>query len=152
MTAKVFQLLSGAVFLASAATSAHSLPARAFERAELFASCSGRLEALATHQNGFGVGRYDLTRELVATFELMLDATLPMALEQGVPENQAEKWRSQGWVEMAALLAQANFSFDSQVAERMTEALNDRIAECTSVVLSGGTDLSYVTQTQNPTR
>lgn len=112
----------------------------------------GRLSALAAHQVGFGEGNASATRDLVDTFSMMLEATLPAAYEDGVPEGEPDRWRNQGWSEMAALLAQAHFSFDTLSADAAADALNSRVEACTSAVLSTGTEMRHVIRTESPTR
>ncbi len=143
----------GAVFLALAAASAQALPARAFERAELFANCSGRLSALATHQSGYGEGTFQQTRDMAEMFDMMLEAVLPHALDEGMPQNQITLWRSQGWGEMAGLLTQAHFSFDTISADAAMAALDERVLACTSVMLPNEpTELGHLMRSTSPTR
>ena len=134
------------------APAAQALPARSFERAELFASCAGRLAALAAHQHGYGEAGAERTQALVETFEMMLDATLPDAYADGVPEGQSDKWRNWGWRETAMLLAASHSSYDTLSADDASDALAERIAACTSVVLSDGAVHGHVMRTESPMR
>ncbi len=152
MTGNLSKYICSAMFLAIAATSAEALPTRAFERAELFAACAGRLSALAAHQDGFGEPGAQTTRALVVTFEDLLDATLPGAYADGVPEEEPVKWRNRGWSEMASLLARSHFSFDAQSADEAAAALSARLEDCTSAVLPTGTEHRHVIRTESPTR
>ncbi len=68
-------------------------------------------------------------------FQTLLDAVLPMALSEGVPETQPRHWRSQGWVEIAALLADVDHSFDPRRAKLAREAMWQRISSCRAVLL-----------------
>lgn len=124
-----------AVFLVFSASTLAALPLRSFERAEMFATCSGRLSALATRQRAHADNEAATTAELSALFETLLEAVLPDALHEGVPANQPAQWRSQGWTEVAALLADMDYSFDAGLAARAQQAVQQRIATCRAVLL-----------------
>ncbi len=125
----------GCVALLWSATMALSLPARSYERAELFATCSGRMDALATRQRAYKEGAAPETEALSDTFQLLLDTVMPAALDDGVPPSQPRQWRNQGWSEVAALLAEVDTSFDAGRAARSKTALDKRIADCREVLL-----------------
>ena len=115
------------------------LPARAFERAELFANCSGRLSALAAHQDAQDDENAADTRRLSAEFAALLSAVLPDALNQGVPAGQAKRWRSTGWVEIAVLLRETQYSFDQRRTDAADQQLVTRIATCKRLILPAET-------------
>jgi hypothetical protein len=121
--------------LQTAAVSAAPLPARAFERAELFANCAGRYAALATHQRGLVDGRPDEADRLTESFDGLLEAILPDALAEGVPDGQARRWRSDGWVEIAVLLRDMQYSTDQRRADAAGRRLLQQIASCRMILL-----------------
>lgn len=112
-----------------------ALPARSFERAELFATCSGRLAALATRQRGLNDEAANTSARLSDEFDLLLDATLPFAVADGMPHDQGRIWWSRGWSEVAALLSDMDHSFDTGLSDRARKAVDDRIRACTAVLI-----------------
>ncbi|MGV6849570.1 MAG: hypothetical protein ACWA5A_14445 [Marinibacterium sp.] len=118
-----------------AAPAASALPAFSFQRAELFATCSGRLAALATHQRSRGDVNAQESQRLREEFDLLLQAVMPEAVDQGVPSGQAQRWRSQGWSEIAGYLADMHYSFDLNVSELAQETAQDRIGQCRDLLL-----------------
>lgn len=125
----------GCLALLCAATTALSLPARSYERAELFAVCSGRMDALAARQRAYKEDSAHETEALSDTFKMLLDTVLPAALDEGVPDSQPSQWRNQGWTEVAALLAEIDTSFDAGRAARSKTTLDRRVADCRDVLL-----------------
>ncbi|KAJ55734.1 hypothetical protein ACMU_13690 [Actibacterium mucosum KCTC 23349] len=118
-----------------AAHAAFALPSTPWQQAEMFAVCSGRLSALSVHEQANRKAGHAETEAHRQTFEALLEATMPAAIEHGVPENQAGVWRSNGWVEIAGLLADANYSMDAKRADRAEAELKQRIATCRDMVL-----------------
>jgi len=140
MTGKTPSLCGGAVLLALSATiapAAPAMPGTPWKRAEIFATCSGRLAALAARQQAEGNPDLEATLEHRDMFDLMLEATLPDAVAFGVPESQPVRWRSEGWTETAVLLADISYSFDSGRAKRARAALDTRIGDCRGLLLGG---------------
>jgi hypothetical protein len=112
-----------------------ALPATTSDRAELFAVCSGRLEALAARQRA-RIGDTDApAANLQQQFDQMLEAVMPWALSEGIEEHQPKRWRIRGWVEVAYLLADMDYSFDPRIAEGAEQQLARRISECRAVLL-----------------
>ncbi|TDK43200.1 hypothetical protein [Antarcticimicrobium luteum] len=126
--------LSGLCLLLWVANAA-ALPARAFERAEIFATCSGRLAALATRQRALNEAGADGNAQLARAFESLVEATMPDAVDDGVPPGHDRVWRGRGWGEVAGLLADVDYSFDASRAERALIAVEARIAACRGVLL-----------------
>lgn len=135
MTFTAFSTLRGVALSVLTATAATALPGTAFEQAEVFATCSGRLSALATNQKALNNPASPKTQQVRDDFDLMLDATLPIAIEQGVPPSQPTQWRSSGWSEIAALLADAQYSSDVARAQRAEAAIEQRIEACHALLL-----------------
>ena len=50
---------------------------------------------------------------------MLLEVALPDAEKQGASEGQSWRWQSQGWSEMAGLLAGMTCSFDRGAARTM---------------------------------
>lgn len=123
------------VLMALAPSLSSALPARSFERAELFATCSGRIAAFAARQHALNQDDAPQLRAWADQFDILLDATMPFAVEEGVPWGQPTLWRSQGWSEVAALLSDADYSFDAGLSIRAMEAVEHRINSCKSVLL-----------------
>lgn len=124
-------VLSGATALQAAP----AMPVFSHQRAQVFALCSGRLAALASHQKSSRNAAAPESQRLREEFDMLLDAVLPHAMEEGVPEDQAARWRSQGWREIAGYLADQAYSFDARIAENARVAAADRIAECRELLL-----------------
>ncbi|TCP43109.1 hypothetical protein [Rhodovulum marinum] len=140
MAASTERILGGALaaaLCAPAALAAPSTPATPWQRAELFATCSGRLAAMATRQHADRDPAWSETAEQRAMFDMMLDATLPSAMDHGVPQDAPLRWRSAGWVEMAGLLADISYSDDPGRMTRARDALTARIGACTGLLLGG---------------
>ncbi|WP_180883956.1 hypothetical protein [Ruegeria sp. THAF57] len=111
------------------------LPSKPTDRAELFAVCSGRLEALAARQKAHLGETAGSAETLHIQFDQMLEAVLPWALSEGVEEHQPKRWRVRGWVEVAYLLADMDYSFDAQIAAGAERQLEHHISECRAILL-----------------
>ncbi|MGC9370741.1 MAG: hypothetical protein ACP5DX_14475 [Paracoccaceae bacterium] len=129
--------LRGAACLTLMASATLALPGTPWKRAELFATCSGRLAAMAAHQQAMDQPGWTATLDRRDSFDLMLEATLPEAIAHGVPRDEAKRWRAHGWTEIAVLLADSSYSFDEGRARRARAALQARIGDCQSVLLGG---------------
>ncbi len=127
-------LLWGAALL-TLGTSVHALPIWPHQQAQAFATCSGRMSALTTHQRAVQHPEADGNAALVETFDLLLEAVLPDALSDDDDAQVPVRWRAQGWSEVAGLLAHSFYSFDPGVAERAEAALDARIADCRDLIL-----------------
>ena len=96
---------------------------------------AGRLAALETRQRATQSPDVGKTEALCADFDLLLEATLPDAVDYGMPPAQATQWRSLGWGEIATLLADADYSFDAGRAARARQMIDRRILDCNSLIL-----------------
>lgn len=135
MTGFLTTALRGAACVILTASATLALPGTPWKRAEVFATCSGRLAALAVRQQAARDPGWTETLEQRDMFDMLLEATLPAALENGVPGDEHLRWRSAGWSETAVLLADMEYSFDSRRAARAEAALDHRIADCRSLLL-----------------
>jgi len=125
------------LLLAPAAGGAANMPATPWTRAEVFATCSGRLAALGARQQADRDPASAATLRQRDMFNLMLDATMDAAMRYGVPPREDLRWRSAGWVETATLLADITYSGDAIRTARAEAALSARIADCTELLLGG---------------
>lgn len=128
--------LCGAVLIAVTGTYALALPTTPHEQAEVFAICSGRFEAIATRQKALKMPEAARSKHIKDNFDLLLEATLPAALEFGVPESMPEQWRSGGWVEIAGLLADEQYSFDARRSRLARDAMEKRLDDCRNLIFS----------------
>jgi len=126
--------LRGALLLAASSTAAFALPSTPSEQAEAFAICAGRYEAIATHQKAFQLPNADQSAEIHDNFQLLLDATLPAALETGIPEQLPVQWHSGGWGEISTLLAAKVYSFDPQQAIRAQQRVEQHLQDCRGLI------------------
>ena len=133
---RVFRIsLCGAAVSVLMAASAPPFPISAHARAEVFATCAGRLAALATNQASLGNPDHERTSQARDLFDIMLEATIPAALDDGVPDNVPGLWRSAGWAEIASLLNDMHYSLDNGRSNRAKTAIEARITDCERLVL-----------------
>lgn len=125
--------ICGAVLLC-ATSAAVALPVWPHEQAQAFATCSGRISALTTHQRATRSPLAEDNAELAETFDLMLEAILPDAVPEDGPQL-SRQWHARGWSQIAGLLADAAYSFDTRRAERATEMIEHHIKDCRDMVL-----------------
>ncbi len=135
MRAFVTILTGGAALLTIAAHAAFALPAFSYQRAEVFAVCAGRMAALAAHERNMHDTHAPDIQRMQDEFDLLLDAIMPYAVDDGVPVNQARLWQAQGWTEMAGYLAEMHYSFDTTIVQLANEAADDRIGQCRGLLL-----------------
>lgn len=114
---------------------ASALPGSPSQRAELFATCAGRLAAMATRQRADRHPDLEQTERFSADFDMMLEAVMPAALDHGMPPQQVVTWRSGGWVEVAHLLADRHYSGDQSRIERATQRLSEQLSHCRDLIL-----------------
>ncbi|PSL21916.1 hypothetical protein [Shimia abyssi] len=126
--------ICGAILILIGST-AQALPIWPHQQAEAFATCSGRFSALATHLQSHRKPGAKENLELKAEFDLMLEAVLPYALEEGVTLPEQRRWRSAGWGQIAALLADVSYGLDQSQIERATNALEFHIQDCRDLLL-----------------
>ncbi|MEP5762142.1 MAG: hypothetical protein ABJ327_23095 [Litoreibacter sp.] len=126
-----------AIFITNIALAASALPHSPTGRAEVFAKCSGDLGALATFRRNHTGGDHETPLALQKTFDVLLDAILPDALEYGLPENQAAHWRFHAWVTHSNLLNDVEYSIDTRRKTRAKSASEARVIACTELLLTG---------------
>jgi hypothetical protein len=103
-------------------------------QAQAFATCAGRMQALATRQTALHDPRSRESREIQGLFEQLLDAIIPFAHAHGADPAAARLWQASGWAEVAALLRNAQAAEDPHRAEA---DLSRRVATCTRMILRG---------------
>lgn len=128
----------GAVLFAASAAAAPALPPTAFQRAEVFATCAGRLSALATFQRATQTGSHSATETLRDNFDMLLEATLPAAMDQGVPVGEETKWQARGWAEVAGLLSAQQDRGNPTRVDHANDGLNRVIEDCRALILTSG--------------
>lgn len=109
---------------------AATLPARIGDAAEAFATCAGRMGAMATRARAFG-------RIEAAEFDRMRRAFNELLEALAVEDGAARYWRNAGWAEMAQLLSEVDFGIDARRAARSGDTLARRIHTCRRMVLAG---------------
>ena len=105
------------------------------EQAQAFATCAGRLQALATRQGAIHDPRSTDTRQKQYGFEDLLDALLPHVSETGIDASAAKRWRAYGWTEIAGLLSRAQYHQDDRHARSARADMARRIDTCTRMIL-----------------
>jgi len=130
MAAAAFLIMTGM----QAAQASNLTPS---EQAQAFATCAGRLSALATRQRATHDPEFETTGRMQGDFELMLEATLPHTSDAGVGNDQAKYWRTVGWLEIAHLLRTRHYSPDEDRAARAEADMTRRISTCERLILPG---------------
>ncbi|KZY45831.1 hypothetical protein A3731_06155 [Roseovarius sp. HI0049] len=105
------------------------------EQAQAFATCAGRLQALATRQGATHDPQSTDTRQKQYGFEDLLDALLPHVTEAEVAPGDPKRWRAHGWTEIALLLRHAQYEADDTRAARARADMARRIDTCTRMIL-----------------
>ena len=80
MTQTVTRTLCGMVLLIVTTHAALALPGSPSQRAEMFATCAGRLEAMATRQRADRHPDLAQTERYSADFQMLLEAVMPAAI------------------------------------------------------------------------
>lgn len=128
--------LAVAAFLLIVSTlTAQANPLTPKEQAQAFATCAGRLSALATRQSGRHDPASETSYQLVRNFEFLLEAAMPHASEAGIGPDDARYWRAAGWTEIAYLLQQQSSGREAALAARALADIDRRISTCRQLVL-----------------
>jgi hypothetical protein len=107
------------------------------EQAQAFATCAGRLSALAARQNAMHDPEFQDTHRLKEDFEMLLEATLPYSQDVGVDQSTAKLWQSYGWSEMAQLFRMRDKFENVTFSARAEADLNRHIHTCQRLILPG---------------
>jgi hypothetical protein len=124
--------LYGAALCCFSAIAVNALPETLSERAEAFATCSGRLSALAVHGRSHDRFRGDAIDRLAQEFDLLLDSLPPAAAG-----DARRSLHGTGWGEVAWLLNEVFYSLDAARAERASRHLRRKIVNCTTMLIPG---------------
>jgi len=137
MRHKTVTLAAVVLLAATGLPAAHASSPTAADQARAFATCTGRLQALATRQQAIGDPGSRRTRRALESFESLLEAILPILSPMGIGPGEAERWRTHGWVEIATLLRREQFSSDEARAARARLDRARRIHTCERMILPG---------------
>ncbi|QFT60344.1 hypothetical protein FIU94_16060 [Sulfitobacter sp. THAF37] len=106
-----------------------ALPVSPSERATLFAICAGRLSAVETYWGRQPAGARDS-----ATFDTLMEAALPAAIEDGMPLSVAQNAKFHAWRSHAFLRNDAEFSPDQGRRARAHDRLARELRECSDLI------------------
>ncbi len=114
---------------------ATALPISPSERARAFAQCTGRYSAEAAHAQLFDGAASELAEHRRDTFESLLSAVFPDAVDYGMPEELPMSWRVTAKANQAVLLSTAVFNMMPERAHRARDAAQAFIADCDALLL-----------------
>lgn len=110
---------------------------RAAAQTEAFATCAGRFSAVAARQVAHHDPASGRATRLEHDFDALVDALLPIAVEEGVDPRRAHHWRIAGWTEMAHLMRLRHSKTDRSRADRAERTIERRLATCRRMILPG---------------
>lgn len=128
--------IGAAALLCVLGTAPSALPFWAHQRVQLFATCAGRYEAMSLDHREMDRSKRTAMRSQVEGFQSLVEALLPDALAEEMPENMPVKWKATGWSEIAHLLTEVQYSVDPGRVRRASDMLGKRIEECEGLLLS----------------
>lgn len=114
---------------------AAGVPTLPVDQARVFATCAGRFSALVSHNYLFDGAAAEAAEARRDGFADLLDATLPDALDAGLPETQAMAWRVEAKAAQAYLLSRAAFHEDARAAEAAEKAAKQALTSCEMLLL-----------------
>jgi hypothetical protein len=118
-------VLTFTLIFATQSLHAQALPRFAYQQAEAFAICSGRMSAMAVRLSADRDPAAPETRQMMQEFDVLLEAVLDAAYADGVPEREPRRWKARGWTEVAQLLRN----------EAGHSLLQQRLRDCENLVL-----------------
>jgi len=127
--------LVGGLCVAAGMAQATSLPISPTQRAEVFATCTGRLSALTEHQWMTDGPASEHTAEMRDRFADLLDAVAAEAIEAGLPPGYLMDWRLRAKLVQRDLLSDALFSEDSGRRDRAAKVAETNVATCRALIL-----------------
>jgi len=119
-----------------AATTAQAMPQSPAERAQLFATCAGRLSALTEFQWMFDGPESERTQARRDQFVGLLEVTVQDAVADGMPGNLVMGWRLNAKVAQADLLRKSRFATDPRLAAHATIRAETLIRDCDRWILN----------------
>jgi len=123
--------------LLAPAAAAQGLPWSPSERVQVFATCAGRYAALAEHQRFFDGAASERAMQMQEIFEDLIEATMPEAVDWGMPGRQALDWHIAAKMATASLLNSANFGTNERRREIDGAAADTYLQECRGLVFTG---------------
>ncbi|MEM9499412.1 MAG: hypothetical protein AAGA28_15915 [Pseudomonadota bacterium] len=106
-------------------------------RMQAFATCAGRVSALATRLQAEHSTASDRMQTMEADFDALVDAILPLAIASGADRRAARQWRNAGWSEMAHLMRLHFSTANPTRAARAGRDIARRLDTCTRMILPG---------------
>jgi len=100
----------------------------------MFATCAGRLAAMASHEYRKSPEQFHDTLNQIALFNELLEATLPLAEDNGLDRIEVEGWRYQARNDIAVAIDNAFFSYDSQIAEFAKQKVQREVDSCRALI------------------
>lgn len=118
-----------------AMSQAAGVPVSPSERAQVFATCHGRLAAEMDHQRLMGDHPSQQIEHRHSAFKQLYQAVLPDALEYGLPGALAVTWFNTAKRKQAWLLMRADFNGDTDIKQKSRDAARALLSECDSLLL-----------------
>ncbi|MEL6509801.1 MAG: hypothetical protein AAGK28_15605 [Pseudomonadota bacterium] len=128
-------LILGLVGLGPIMGSAQPWPTSPSERVQVFATCAGRLSAFVDHQRTIGGLVPEQLETQRGNFEALLSATIPDAVDYGLPQAQAMDWQIHAKLAQSRLLMRADFYGDAIIKAKAREAAEAFLRECDRFLL-----------------
>ncbi|MEL7212425.1 MAG: hypothetical protein AAGK92_07175 [Pseudomonadota bacterium] len=128
-------LILGLIGLGPIMSNAQPWPTSPSERVQVFATCAGRLSAFVDHQRTVGGQVSEQVEAQRGSFEALLSATIPDALDYGLPQAQAMDWQVHAKLAQSRLLMRADFYGDAVVKAKAREAADAFLRECDRFLL-----------------
>ena len=122
------------ILCAASAAGADVLPRSPSERIQVFATCWGRYAALADHERVTDGSASDQSVMLQHAFKDLVEATLPAAVDWGMPKRQAHSWQFEARQSTARLL-QSGTTSDAVRRDIDSSAARAYLAECQGLIL-----------------
>lgn len=131
-----FALILGLTMTGPDTGSAGPWPISPAERAQVFATCAGRLSALIDHERTVVGTASKHIEAQQSTFQALLNAVMPDALDYGLPESKAMDWLLHAKLAQSRLLMRADFYGDAFAKQKARDAADAFLQECDQFLLS----------------
>ena len=117
------------------AGAAWAVPQSLSQRVQLFATCAGRYSALLEFQLMFDGHVTDEARSAKEQFEELLEAVLPIAVDDGLSGHAALDWRLTAKHAQSTLLHRGLLHHDAVIARQSKTMSKRLLRQCGSVAL-----------------